>query len=353
MFALLRKYIRSLRRVSVRVNEYVRRTFGIKLYKIAIDGGFTCPNRDGTLGTRGCIFCSQSGSGDFASDRRLSVTEQIEQGKSLVAHKNPSGRYIAYFQAYTNTYGPIERLRSLFTEAIRHPDIEVLSIATRPDCLAEEVLDLLAELNRIKPVWVELGLQTIHEDTARYIRRGYPLSVYDKAVENLQKIGISQIITHVILGLPGETREQMLETVRYVRDLGMRGSAINQRISVKSTPEAETNEVSEKERVATEDTEGAVIQKDAVRASSCGIKLQLLHVLKNTDLAEEYEAGALAVMDMETYVDLVAECIALLPEEIVIHRMTGDGSRKDLIAPLWSLDKKRVLNALNKRIGGL
>ena len=286
------------------VNEYLKETYGTKVYKIAIDGGFTCPNRDGTLGRSGCIFCSGAGSGEFTEDRSLSVTEQIRRGKERVRRKMPDqdGKYIAYYQAFTNTYAPVERLRALFTEAIRCPEIVILSVATRPDCLGEEVVALLGELNRIKPVWVELGLQTVHQKTAEYIRRGYPLAVYDAAVKRLRDAGI-YVITHVILGLPGESREEMLETVRYVGASGVQG-----------------------------------------------IKLQLLHVIKGTDLEEAYQAGRFETLSMEEYVDLVAECIRVLPEDICIHRMTGDGDKRTLIAPLWSADKKRVLNALRKKL---
>ena len=287
-------------------------TFGCKVYKVSINGGFTCPNRDGTLDTRGCIFCSGYGSGDFAEDASLSVTEQIERGKKRIEAKMPKkinaatgvtlNKYIAYFQAFTNTYAPVERLRALFTEAINHPDIVAVSIGTRPDCLPENVLELLSELNQIKPIWIELGLQTIHEKSADYIRRGYALPVYDKAVEELKSRSID-VITHVILGLPGETRENMLETVRYVGKSGVQG-----------------------------------------------IKLQLLHVIKGTDLEKDYNMGLFKCMTMEEYVDLIYDCISVLPKDIVIHRMTGDGAKKTLVAPLWSADKKRVLNALNKRL---
>ena len=283
------------------LNTYLRRRFGCKVYKIPINGGFTCPNRDGTLGTRGCIFCSGYGSGDFAPDAGLSVSEQIERGKAAVAAKMPEA-YIAYFQAFTNTYAPIARLRELYSEAIAHSDIVAVSIATRPDCLPEEVLELLSEMNRIKPVWVELGLQTIHERSAEYIRRGYDLPVYDRAVAELKKRGL-ETITHVILGIPGETKADMLETVRYVADSGVHG-----------------------------------------------IKLQLLHVIDGTDLAAEYRAGKFECMTMEEYIDLVAECLKILPPDMTVHRLTGDGAKKTLIAPLWSADKKRVLNALRRRL---
>lgn len=287
------------------VNQYLKEKYGQKIYKIAIDGGFTCPNRDGRLDTRGCIFCSAGGSGDFAEDRSLSVTEQIERGKRRVESKMPAdqtggNKYIAYFQAFTNTYAPVEHLKSLYMEAVRHPDIVAISIGTRPDCLPEDVLNLLGEINKIKPVWVELGLQTIHEKTADYIRRGYPLSVYDKAVEELKRRDI-EIITHVILGLPGESREDMLESVRYVGDSGVQG-----------------------------------------------IKLQLLHVLKGTDLEKDYKAGLFKCLTMEEYIDLIADSLDILPEDIIIHRMTGDGPKRILVAPEWSADKKRVLNELNK-----
>lgn len=284
------------------LNQYLQDTFGQKIYKISLDGGFTCPNRDGTLDTRGCIFCSQAGSGEFAQNRRDSIWQQIEKGKERLKNKIQNGKYIAYFQAFTNTYAPIERLRELYEEAISHPDIVILSIATRPDCLSEEVLLLLQEMNEKKPVWVELGLQTIHENSAIYIRRGYPLSVYDEAVKNLKKIGI-EVIVHVILGLPGETTTQMKETVSYV-----------------------------------------------AKSGADGIKLQLLHVIKGTDLEKEYRAGKFRTLEMDEYVNLVADCIALLPPNMVIHRLTGDGDRKTLVAPLWSLHKKQVLGAIHQML---
>lgn len=284
-------------------NRYLRDTFGEKIYKISINAGFTCPNRDGTLGTNGCIFCSEGGSGDFAESPALSVTEQIERGKKRVKNKIKNGRYIAYFQAFTNTYAPMEILQNKFYEAIRHPDIAAISIATRPDCLPEHVIKLLEELNKIKPVFVELGLQTIHEKSAEYIRRGYKLEVYDDAVKRLKNININ-IVTHIILGLPSETKQDMLESVKYVCDSG-------------------TN----------------------------GIKLQLLHILKGTDLADDYEAGNFEALSMEEYIDIIKACVSIIPKEVVIHRLTGDGAKKDLIAPLWSADKKRVLNAINKALG--
>lgn len=284
------------------LNQYLQDTFGCKVYKIALNGGFTCPNRDGTIDTRGCIFCSAGGSGEFAGDAAKSISTQIEEGKKLVSSKIHDGKYIAYFQAYTNTYGPIEKLKTLYEEAIRHPDIVALSIATRPDCLPEETLDLLEQLNRIKPVWVELGLQTIHEKTARYIRRGYPLSKYDEAVQNLRMRGL-EVITHVILGLPGESKEDMKETVSYVCS-------------------HHTN----------------------------GIKLSLLHILEGTDLAKEYRLGKVPVMSEDAYVDLLVDLIRMIPDHIVIHRLTGDGRKKDLIAPRWSGNKKQVLNHIQRSL---
>ena len=285
------------------LNQYLKDTFHTKVYKISINAGFTCPNRDGTLDTRGCIFCSGEGSGDFCESSLLSITDQIEQGKKRVAAKiKDDGKYIAYFQAFTNTYAPAQKLREVFTQAINHPDIVAISVATRPDCLPENVLNLLSELNQIKPVWVELGLQTIHEKTAEYIRRCYPLSVYDKAVDELKKRNIN-VITHVILGLPGESEEDILRTVKYVCDKG-----------------------------------------------TDGIKLQLLHVLKGTDLAKEYADGKFKCLEMDEYIELVVKCLSIIPKDIVIHRMTGDGDKKILIAPEWSGDKKKVLNALTKAI---
>lgn len=283
-------------------NKYLKDKFGQKVYKISLDGGFTCPNRDGKTGTRGCIFCSKGGSGDFAESREMSITEQIESGKKKVEKKIKSGKYIAYFQAFTNTYAPVEILRQKYEEAINHPDIVALSIATRPDCLGDDVLRLLDEMNKIKPVFVELGLQTIHQKSAKYIRRGYDLSVYDKAVRDLKKIGVN-VVVHVILGLPNESENDMLETVKYVCESGANG-----------------------------------------------IKLQLLHVIDGTDLAKYYEKGLFKTLEFDEYVNLIVKCVKIIPKDIVIHRLTGDGAKKDLIAPLWSADKKRVLNAINKAL---
>lgn len=282
------------------LDYYLKQTYGEKLYKIALDGGMTCPNRDGTLGARGCIFCSAGGSGDFAGDRRTSITEQIEAGKAQSIRKHNGSSYIAYFQAYTNTYAPVSYLRSVFTEAINHPDIRILSIATRPDCLNDDVLALLAELNKKKPVWVELGLQTIHEETAQFIRRGYKLPVFEDALRKLRKIGIT-VIVHTILCLPGESREMMLDTIRYLN---------------------------------TQDIQG--------------IKLQLLHILKHTDLADYYEKHPSHLPSREEYYELLGMCICNLRPDIVIHRLTGDGPRKLLVAPLWTGNKRQVLNGMQR-----
>ena len=276
--------------------------FKEKVYKITLNGGMSCPNRDGTLGNRGCIFCSAGGSGDFAADPSQSISAQIESQMSLIQKKRPVQKFIAYFQAYTNTYAPVSYLRPLFFEAIRHPGVVALSIGTRPDCLGEDVLTLLSELNTIKPVWVELGLQTIHEDTAAYIRRGYDLTCFENALKRLNDAQIP-VIVHVILGLPGEDKEKMLETIRYLNNAGI-----------------------------------------------FGIKLQLLHVLENTDLADEFRAGKFQTLSMEAYVDLVVSCIGALSPDIVIHRLTGDGPSNQLISPLWSRAKRSVLNCIHHEL---
>lgn len=284
------------------LNSYLKERFGTKVYKLSLDGGFTCPNRDGTIGTGGCIFCSKGGSGDFAENRKLSITSQIENAKDKVSKKINDGKYIAYFQAFTGTYAPVERLKAIYYEAINHPDIVALSVGTRPDCLGEEVLALLEEINTVKPVFIELGLQTIHKKSAQYIRRGYSLEVYDKAVERLHSIGIN-VVTHLILGLPNESKEDMLQSVEYV-----------------------------------------------CRVTD-GIKLQLLHVLRDTDLARDYAMGKFDTLSLEAYTDIIKSCVEIIPPNVVIHRLTGDGAKKDLIAPLWSADKKNVLNTINKALG--
>ncbi len=284
----------------------LKKMYGRKIYKLALDGGMTCPNRDGTLDRRGCIFCSEGGSGDFAIGNRGNISTQIEEAKKLIALKLPdpeNAKYIAYFQAYTNTYAPVEYLKSIFLEAIHHPDIVILSIATRPDCIPPEVLTLLAELNQIKPVWIELGLQTIHEQSADFIRRGYPLRVFEDCVNLLHQNGIP-IIVHTILGLPKESKHDMLKTMEYISTLPVQG-----------------------------------------------IKLQLLHILKGTDLGQLYENGTLTqVLSLEDYVDIVISCIERLPGELVIHRITGDGPKSLLLAPTWSSNKKLVLNSIHRQM---
>lgn len=298
------------------LNDYLRDKYGKKIYKIAIDAGFTCPNRDGTLGTGGCIFCSGAGSGDFAGDRHESITEQIEKGKKRIGNKvgRENGGYIAYFQAYTNTYAPVNVLEEKYMEAINHPEVVGLAIATRPDCISDAVVELIERINKIKPVWVELGLQTSCERTAIYIRRGYELPVFENAVDKLATIGV-HIVTHVILGLPGEDKEKMLNTVRYVVDLAAKYD--------KSIP------------------------------ARFGIKLQLLHIIEGTDLAKDYYEGRFECLSMDEYIDIVTECLKLLPSDMVVHRLTGDGDKRTLIAPMWSTDKKRVLNELNRAIANV
>lgn len=285
------------------VNDYCRDTFGEKLYKIALNGGMTCPNRDGKLGTGGCIFCSEGGSGDFAADKKLSLDDQIEAAKLKVRDKYKGQRFIAYFQAYTNTYAPAGYLRKLYMPVIKRDDIAALSIATRPDCLPDEVLDLIRELNIIKPVWVELGLQTANDESAEYIKRGYRTEVYDAAVKALNDIGV-HTITHVILGLPNESEDDMIKTVKHV-----------------------------------------------VKAGSKGIKLQLLHVLKGTELEKEYRSGKFKTLEFEEYLDILKWCAAYIPEDMVVHRLTGDGPKNLLVSPLWSADKKKVWNAVKKTLG--
>lgn len=278
----------------------LKERFGEKVYRISLNGGMTCPNRDGTIGSGGCIFCSEGGSGDFAENCALSITDQIERGKEKLQGKSNCKKFIAYFQAYTNTYAPASYLRQIFTEAIMHPDIVVVSIATRPDCIDDEILDLLSVLNQIKPVWIELGLQTIHEKTSHLIRRGFSLSCYEDCVGKLLDRRLT-VITHIILGLPGETRNMMLQTVDYIAHSGIHG-----------------------------------------------VKLQLLHVLKNTALADMFAAEPFDIFSMEDYCQLIVDSICRLPEEMVIHRITGDGPRALLIAPWWSTDKKRVLNMIQQ-----
>ncbi len=280
------------------LNQHYQETFGCKVYKLAIDAGFSCPNRDGTIEYGGCIFCSGEGSGEFA-EKGCSVTAQLQQAKRRVSAKVKNGKYIAYFQAFTNTYAPVEHLRKLYEEAIRSEDVVGLAIGTRPDCLSDEVVELLAQINAIKPVSVELGLQTVHSKSIQYIRRGYDNNVYFDAVRRLKEASI-EVVTHIILGLPDETAEMAVQTT-----------------------------------------------KAAVDAGTDGVKFHLLHVLQGTDLAKDYAAGKFECLTLEEYGSWLKQCIAALPAHITVHRITGDGAKRDLIAPLWSADKKRVLNYLN------
>lgn len=277
-------------------NEYYKEKYGCKVYKLSLDGGFTCPNRDGSISTGGCIFCSALGSGEFA-ERGTNITNQLEKAKSRVEGKVNDGKYIAYFQSFTNTYASYDRLKSLFFEAISPDYIVGLNIATRPDCLPESTIELLEELNKIKPVTVELGLQTSDDNVAEYINRGYKTEVYKNAVSRLKNVGL-EVITHIIIGLPSD---DPVETTKF-----------------------------------------------AVSSGADGVKFHLLHILKNTKLAEYYENGEVKALELEEYAKILKACISVLPKNIVVHRITGDGAKKDLIAPLWSADKKKTLNFLNK-----
>lgn len=285
----------------LRLNNYFKERFGTKVYKISLNGNMTCPNRDGTISTGGCIFCSEGGSGDFSSSPDLTISEQIDDAIKRVGHKIKTGKYIAYFQAYTNTYAPVDYLRNIFTEAITHPDIAGISIATRPDCIPEDVINLLDELNHIKPVFVELGLQTSNINSAHLINRGYDNNIFENAVYALNNINI-EIIVHMIIGLPGEQHDDILNTVNYINGFPIRG-----------------------------------------------IKLQLLHVLKHTALEQIYKDSPerFYYMNLNDYVDILCECIESLRPDIVIHRLTGDGPKSILLAPEWSGDKKKVLNTIN------
>lgn len=285
------------------LNEYIRQTYNTKMYKLSLSGGMTCPNRDGLIDNRGCIFCSAGGSGDFtgaALSKDNNIDIQIDTAKALVSRKYSGSDYIAYFQSYTNTYADVNYLRRLFYDVVKRPEIRILSIATRPDCLYSDIIELLAELNSIKPVWIELGLQTIHERTAKYIRRGYTLDIFEEAVRNLNRIGIRPIV-HMIIGLPGENESMILETAKYLSHCNI-----------------------------------------------SGVKLQLLHVLKNTDLAQEYFNGSVDILSLTQYSEILGKIIKLLPPDCVIHRLTGDGPKNLLIAPLWSSNKKNVINTINR-----
>ncbi len=282
------------------LNEYLQEYFGQKVYKIALDIGCTCPNRDGTLDTRGCIFC-HNGSSHFA-EMGIDINTQIENAKNRVKSKTKSNKYIAYFQSFTNTYGDVNYLKKVFTTAINREDIVALSIGTRPDCLPSEILDLLEKLNKIKPVWVELGLQTSNEETVTYIRRCYPNSIYENAVKELRNRGVT-VVTHIIIGLPNETKKDVLNTVDF-----------------------------------------------AVKCGTNGVKLQLLHVLKDTDLCEDYKQGKVKILSLQNYIDILCDCIERIPKNVVIHRITGDAPKKYLVEPQWSADKKKVLNTINKEL---
>lgn len=281
------------------LNEHYKEKFGCKVYKLSIDAGFTCPNRDGTVGSGGCIFCSADGGGEFAEKPDTDILTQLERAKKRVRSKNKDGKYIAYFQSFTNTYAPIQRLEKLYYAVIKPDYIVGLAIGTRPDCISDECIDLLFEINKIKPVSVELGLQTVHENSVRYIRRGYENQVYFDAVKRLKAKGI-EVVTHIIIGLPYEDIKMAVETTR-----------------------------------------------QAVLAGTDGVKFHLLHVLKNTDLEKDYMKGKFNCLTLEEYAEILKACIKVLPKSVVVHRITGDGAKKNLVAPLWSADKKRVLNYLN------
>lgn len=284
----------------ITASAHYQKKYGCKVYKLSLDAGFTCPNRDGTLDTRGCLFCSAYGGGEFAAGAAESIAQQLENAKTRVQSKVGTGKFIAYFQSFTNTYAPVDTLRQLYTAAMDPEDIVALSIATRPDCLSKEVVELLAELNRIKPITVELGLQTSNDTTARRIRRGYPTRIYDDAVARLKRYGL-EVVTHIIIGLPGEDGAMAVQTTRH-----------------------------------------------AVAAGTDGVKFHLLHVLRGTDLEKEYLSGRFRCLELEEYAEILRQCVAVLPENVVIHRLTGDGAKRDLVAPLWSADKKRVLNYINR-----
>ena len=287
-----------------RLSEVLLQQYGEKVYKLSLSSGCTCPNRDGTLGVGGCTFCSEGGSGDFAA-ACAPIDEQLEEAKARIRQKTDARRFIAYFQSYTNTYGDLGRLEALYRETLRHEEIEILSLGTRPDCLGDDVLAMLERLNAMKPVWVELGLQTIHERTAKAVHRGYDLAAFEAGYHALKALGLT-VIVHVIFSLPGETREDMLSTVRYLA---------------------------------------------ALDPPPDGVKLQMLHVLRGTQLGEDYEKEPFPLLTMEEYAELVAQSVRILPEKTVIHRLTGDAPGPLLIAPEWTRNKKRVLNAVNREIG--
>lgn len=284
------------------LNYFLRNKFNEKVFKISLDGGFSCPNRDGTISKGGCLFCSESGSGDYAGNRVLSIGKQFCDIKEMMNKKWKEGKYIAYFQAFTNTYAPVDELREKYKEAIKQEGVVALAIATRPDCLGEDVLDLLEEINKDVYVWVELGLQTVSDETARKINRGYKLDIYEDAIYRLKKRNID-FVTHCIFGLPGETKDDMLNTVKYISKTG-----------------------------------------------SKGIKFHLLHLMKNTPMVKLYERGELEFLSQDDYIDLICKGISMIPEEMVVHRLTGDAPRDLLIGPMWSLKKWEVLNAIDKAL---
>ncbi|MDO5477063.1 MAG: TIGR01212 family radical SAM protein [Eubacteriales bacterium] len=335
------------------ISEVLKERFGTKVYKLSLTSGCTCPNRDGRIGTGGCTFCSGGGSGEFAAPL-LPLEEQIREARRMVDRKISARilpedrRYIAYFQSFTNTYVRTEeeyqRFRALYTEAVQRPEIAVLSIGTRPDCLPPKILQMLVQLQEIKPVWVELGLQTMHEQTAAAIHRGYSLPVFEQAVRDLKRIGV-EVVVHVIFGLPGETREDMLETVRYLADLRDWESVRD--LEKLRDPGTRFNPAGEGKGKAVRDPAG-MNDLAASHPMIDGIKLQQLQILRGTQMAEEYQRNPFPVMDLEEYCALIHDCLDILPEDIVIHRLTGDGPKSLLIAPSWSADKKRVLNMMKK-----
>jgi len=283
------------------LNYFLREKFGQKVFKISLDAGFSCPNRDGTISKGGCVFCSERGSGDFAGDRNFSISTQFKDIKEMMNKKWKEGKYIAYFQAYTNTYGEVEVLREKYEEALKEEGVVALAIATRPDCLSEEVLDLLEDMNKKVYTWVELGLQTVSDKTAKLINRGYTLETFEKALHNLRSRGID-VVVHTIFGLPGETKEDMLNTVKYIAE----------------------NDIQ-------------------------GVKFHLLHLMKDTPLVKFYESGELEFLEQEEYIDLICTAVTMLPQNMVVHRLTGDAPRALLIGPMWSLKKWEVLNAIDKK----
>lgn len=285
------------------ISDVLKEQYGEKIYRLALSSGCTCPNRDGKVGTGGCTFCSEGGSGEFAA-KPAPIAEQIEAAKKLVSAKTKGSRFIAYFQSYTNTYGDVNRLRTLYTETIERDDIAILSVGTRPDCLPDEMISMLAELNRRKPVWVELGLQTGNDETAARINRCYPRATFEDAYGRLKKAGLS-VIVHLIFGLPGENEDDMLDSVRYLAKL---------------TP------------------------------PPGGVKLQLLQILRGTKIAEEYERSPWPIMTLAEYAELITKAVRLLPPKTVVHRLTGDGPKRLLIEPQWCADKKRVLNTLRRHL---